>query len=286
MKKLTLTGLLLKGFAFAALLTACNNDQAVMPTETSSPVSNNQKAKISALTRLTKEGDVTVQYVKAGKFFGRVSKASAESSSFYYEYVYDDNNPQGILWITRKQIKKSDGTLLGVSTYKVVNGLCVLSTEPGGGNYEYFYTPQGQLSSVKNFKNAQQVGYVNFSYNYLSATNSYRLNSLTELKNGVNFELSYTYTSIVDKYPLRNPLIVNAPSVEHGNMDTFLPIFGKFSDVLIDVIASKTHNYKQTYVTDSDGLVISKTLTVSSGNNPPVDYGTKALKYSDTWQGI
>ncbi|WP_143828783.1 hypothetical protein [Dyadobacter fermentans] len=75
-------------------------------------------------------------------------------------------------------------------------------------------------------------------------------------------------------------------------MDAFLPIFGKFSDVLVDVMVGQflgggvPHNYKSTYVTDSDGLVISKTQTISSGNNPPANPQTKVLKYSEAWQGI
>jgi hypothetical protein len=197
----------------------------VSPTGSDGVSVNDRNAKITSLTRLTKEGDASIQYVKAGKFLGKVSKLTTEPNhSFNYEYSYDDNNPQGVLWITRKQVKKSDGKTTNVSTYKIINGSCFTSTGSDGSNYEYIYTPQGQLSEVKISKNSLKTGSVNFAYNYHSATNSYRLHSLTELGVG-DFELTFTYTSIPDKYSLRNPLIALPSSGEHGNMDANLPIF-------------------------------------------------------------
>jgi len=292
MKHFKIAGISLKYLLVVGLLTACNHDDPINPTQNTEVALNDENAKITSLTRLTKDGDVSIQYVKSGKFFGKVSKLfTASNNAFNYEYSYDDNNPQGILWITRKQIKKSDGTF-HINTYKVINGLCVFSTVPDGSHHEYTYTPQGQLSEVNKFKNGSKIESVNFSYNYNAATNSYRLHSLTELDGGADIELTFTYTSMPDKYPLRNPLIGLPTSLEHGNMDAHLPIFGKFSDVLVDVMVGQflaggvPHSYKFTYVTDSDGLVISKTQTVSSGNNPPANPQTKVLKYSDAWQGI
>lgn len=293
MKLFKISGNVFKCLLLVGILASCNHDDVVNPIQTTDAQANNQNAKISSLTRLTKDGDVSIQYIKSGKFFGKVSKLfTGPNDAFNFEYSYDDNNPQGILWITRKQIKKSDGTLLNINTYKVVNGLCVFSTQSDGSHHEYLYTPQGQLSEVNKFKNGSKIGSVSFSYNYNSATNSYRLHTLTVLGGGGDFELTYTYTSIPDKYPLRNPLVVLPTSVEHGNMDAHLPIFGKFSDVLVDIMVGQflvggvPHNYKFTYTTDSDGLVISKTQTVSSGNNPPTNPQTWTQKYSDAWQGI
>lgn len=289
MKKLTLTVSLLKGLAFAALLTACNNDQAVMPIETASASVNNQNAKISSLLRLIKEGDRTIQYVKSGKFFGRVSNIDEGSSTNYrLEYSYNDNNPAGDVWISKKRFSKSTNTFIQEWKYKVTNGLCVTSEDVAQGySYEYKYNAQGLLDEIKMIVQGNTSANWKYTYTFNAATGAYRLSKIvnSSVQFGPNVESTFTYTAKPDIFPLNQV---------HGNIDKYLPIFGKFSDVLIEKVTEKSlqnpanpsENTKFTYITDVDGLVTSRTTEYTTGNSPSGVSYTALLKYSTTWQGI
>lgn len=290
MKQFRISGVVFKCLFLAGIMTACNHDDVVNPTETAGVQANNQNAKISSLTRLVKDGERTIQYVKSGKFFGKISALSEPIwSNYRYEYTYDDSNPSGDLWISKKQYQKSNGLFVQEWKYKVVNGRCITSESIAQGYYfEYLYNPQGLLDEIKMSVKGSVSGTWKYSYNYNAATNAYRLVKITEnsVQFGPKLEFTFTYTSTPDKYPLNSP---------DGNIDKYLPIFGKFSDVLMQKRTTKSLEYPNnplehenyTYITDNDGLVTTKTRVITTGNNPPSGAGyTETLKYSDNWQGI
>jgi hypothetical protein len=291
MKQIRIAGRLFKSLLLAGLLAACHNDQTIIPDEMVGVERNDQTAKISSLTRLVKDGNTTLQYVKSGKFFGKISKTDNGSSSNYrYEYTYDDNNPTGDLWISKKQYKKSNGLLVQEWKYKVVNGRCVASERVAWGySFDYTYNQQGLLDEIKIIINGSVSGNWKYSYNYNAATSSYRLAKIisNSVQLGPKHEYSLTYTSTLDKYSLSLP--------EVGDIDKYLPIFGKFSDVLIQKCTTKSLEYPNnpwvndnyTYITDNDGLVTTRTTETTYGNNPPSGSGyVETLKYSDNWQGL
>ncbi len=72
-----MTGSLFKCFLLAGLLTSCENDQAVAPTGTDGITVNERNAKASLLLRLTKVDNNNIQYVKSGKFFGRIARINS-----------------------------------------------------------------------------------------------------------------------------------------------------------------------------------------------------------------
>lgn len=290
MKQFRIAGNSLRCFLLAGIMTACNHDEPITPTQNSATEVSDQNAKISSLTRLVKDGERTIQYVKSGKFFGRISSLSEPSwSNYRYEYTYDDNNPAGDLWISKKQYQKSNNLFVQEWKYKVVNGRCVASERVASGfTFEYLYSPQGLLDEIKMAVKGTMSGTWKYSYNYIAATNAYRLAKITEnsIQSGPKFEFTFTYTSTADKYSLNST---------DGNIDKYLPIFGKFSDVLIQKRTTKSLQYpanpleheNYTYITDADGLVTTKTSQITTGNNPPSGAGyTEVLKYSDAWQGI
>src|SRR5688572_19164339 len=152
MKQTQIVGRLLKSLMLAGLLTACHNDQEITPTETVGITANDQNAKISPLTRLVKNGQQIIQYVKSGRFTGRVSKISnyyGINSSM--EFTYDDNNPNGDLWIGQK-LFVNGSTLQYEWKHKVANGVCLESLNLTNGTFTtYKYTPEGYLNEVKAF---------------------------------------------------------------------------------------------------------------------------------------
>lgn len=261
-----------------------------MPTEPTGITNNEQKnAKISPLLRLTKEGDRTIQYIKNGKFFGKISKVDeGASTSYRLEYSYDDNNPAGDLWITKKRFHKTTNAFVQEWKYKVVNGLCIASEDLAQGySFEYKYNPQSLLDEIKMSVQGNVSGSWNYSYTFNAATNAYRLTKIisTSVNFGPNIESTFTYTAKPDVYPLNH---------EKGNVDKYLPVFGKFSDVLVEKVvekslqnpASPSSNTEYTYITDADGLVTSRTTRYTSGTNSSGLSYNAILKYSTTWQGI
>lgn len=284
MRQFKITKSLLKSLALAGLLTACNDDNIGNPTENAGVTVNDQNAKISPLTRLTNDNGRSIQYVKSGKFFGKVSRVNeAPWSSYYLTYAYDDSNP-GELWITRKMYKSSTNAFIKENRYKVINGLCTLVEDDFGSLHEYNYTPAGYLNEVKYSNNGKLLESWEYSYNFIASAQTYRLNKIDRKQNGQPWiSYHFTYNQNQDKYPLNNPL-----NTEDGKVDKYLPFFGKVSDLLIESITEEDllkNKSVQTFYTghtlDSDGLVTSREM---------VKYSTvhkETFKYSSTtWQGI
>lgn len=274
MKQIRIAGNLLKCLALAGFLTACNNDQTIAPTETPDLSISDQNARISPLLRLVNDGGHTIQYVKSGKFFGKISKVhKGPSNDYYVTYNYNDSNPSGELWISKKKYQSNSNAFIGEHKFKVVNGVCVQSQNDAGESFEYKYNPQGYLIEIIKSDQGLVVESWNYKYDFIN-----RL-SIIEHKNGGVMDHKYhiTYEPIQDKYPL---------NIELGIKDKYLPIFGKNKNPVIheikDTSAKGTfsHIYYADHKTDSDGLVISKMIIQKSAT------WTETISYSDNWQGL
>jgi hypothetical protein len=289
MKRFQIAGNLLKSLLLVGMLTACNNDQMVNPGETAGVQVNDRNAKFSSLTRLVKEGDNTIQYVKSGQFFGKISKVDYSSTNYRFEYTYDNNNPAGDLWISKKQYYKPTNSFVQEWKYKISNGICVTSEAVAlGYSFEYKYNLQGLLEEVQMIVQGNVSATWKYTYTYNAVTNAYRLGKIVtaSTKFGPGNEYTFTYNSTPDIYSL---------NFEYANIDKYLPVFGKFSDVLVEKMVEKSlqspanpsQNYNYTYSTDNDGLVTAQTTQKTFGNNPPSGSGyTVIRKYSSNWQGI
>lgn len=277
MKRIHVAGNLLKSLILAGLLTACNHDQAITPVEAPDITANHQNAKISSLLRLVNDSGHTIQYVKSGKFFGKLSRVDKGPwDDYYVTYTYDDNNPSGDLWISKKTYKSSNNSFVKEHKFKVVNGFCVQSENDTGTTFEYKYNLQGYLDEVKQFDQGVLLESWKYKYDW-----TYRLNTIEHKKDGKPYHsYHFVYKQIEDKYPL---------NTEYGIKDKYLPFFGKRSNQVIQEIVDQNFTtnitgiktYYSSYVTDSDGLVTSREKVESSA------VSTETFKYSaSSWQGI
>jgi len=290
MKQIHITGSLIKGLALCCLLTACNHDDLINPTENTGIATNDQNAKISPLNRLIKDGNWNLQYIKNGKFLGKISKVY--TNGYYSEYTYDNNNPAGDLFITQKSYSTSNSELVGSFKYQVANGICVASEDMKHGYlYQYKYTVHNLLDEVQiSGGGSDKVETRKYFYAPSGATDGFRLYKVTTniIESGKivsNKECTITYHAIPDKYPT-NP--------GHTGVDRFLPIFGKFSDLLVKDVYETGFSYnipqqslaKYTYSINADGLATSRTLEYACTDNPSPVSSSAILKYSVNWQGI
>lgn len=274
MKQIRIAGSLLKCLALAGLLSACNNDQTIAPTENTGLSVSDQNARLSPLLRLINDGGRTIQYVNSGKFLGRISKVhKGPSDDYYATYNYDDNNPSGELWISKKKYQASSKSFIGEHKFKVVNGRCIQSQNDAGESFEYKYNAQGYLIEIIKSDQGLVVESWTYKYNFINQL------GIVEHKSGGVMDHKYhiTYEPIEDKYPL---------NIELGIVDKYLPIFGKNINPVIHEIKDTTpkgtfsHIYYSDHKTDSDGLVISKRVVQKSAT------WTETSSYSTHWQGL
>lgn len=290
MKKLHIAGDLLKAILLGALLTGCQNEDALSPQETAGVTVSDQNAKTNAELKLVKDGTTILQYVKQGRFTGRLSKVSRTGD--YTQYSYDDST--GDLWITSKTYNKSTNALTQEIKYKIVNGRCLTSINvTSTWTSQFVYNEVGRLNEINLSSGALTQKQV-FTYNYNSVTGIERLaNVVFSTPTGAYKQISFTYTFGVvaekkDKYPLNS---------EHLGLDPYLPHFSKFSDVLVQQVQitplpytnqAKPY-YRYFYNINSDGYAIGRNKEFF-----PLGYGYEAgkqgfysgLDYSTGWAGI
>jgi len=295
MKHLHITGITLKGFLLAGLLTACNNDQTIAPVEQASVVKGDQNGKISPLLRLVNDAGTTVQYVKTGKFFGRVSKVSeADPAGIRDEYSYDDNNSQGDLWITKKRYKKSTNQLQSEAKYKIVNGRCVQSEE---GNLDciYTYNQQGYLKEVSISSNNNLLNTYKYYYNSTGIPDVLSLAAITvfDVNSKAIVQQKFMYTTLSDKYPMPHQPSKDEIPFYSFLTNKYLPVFGKQTDLLVHKTYIEwansqisNYSYKFTYTLDADGLVSSKNIDKTENGVPDGNYNQSFSYSSVSWQGI
>lgn len=295
MRQFKITGSLLKSLALVGLLTACNDDNIVNPTETTGVTVNDQNAKISPLLRLVDDDGQSLQYIKSGKFFGKLSLVSkAPWDDQYTTYTYNDSNP-GELWVSKKKYKASNNSFIGEHKFKIVNGLCIQSQNDYGDTFEYKYNAQGYLDEVKKSNQGLLVESWKYQYDW-----TYRLTKIKHQKDGKPYHTyNFTYKQIEDKYPLNIPAdhLYNLNGQHIGGSyigginDKYLPYFGKHTSPVIDEMIDKNDVtnkimtgaslYFANYVLGNDGLIISKEYIQYSA------VLTETFKYSDTsWQGL
>jgi YD repeat-containing protein len=282
MKRFQIAGSLFNCIALAALLAACNHDEAVAPKQDSDITINDENAKINAELKLVNHDGVILQYIKSGKFTGKISKATAPG--YNIEYTYSNNNPAGDLWVNRKLYAKPGNTLIEDYNYQVSNGLCITAEDVKNGiQYQYKYNAQSLLEEVKWGSKTET-----YTYGYSAATSSYRLAYVTRIVKHLGQiesmkKFNITYTAAVDKYPM-NPQLI-----PFNGIDQYLPIYGKFSDVLPKEVqevsitpdgSTLQDNKTYSYGFNGNGYVTSKTLT--AGNSS----WNFTYSYSSNWQGI
>ncbi|SDH14852.1 YD repeat-containing protein [Dyadobacter soli] len=290
MKKLQLAGNLLKALMLAGVMTACQNQDAVAPLESTTPLME-QAAKTNAELKLVKDGTTNLQYIKQGRLTGKLSKVS--ETAFYTQYSYDDST--GDLWITSKRYNKSSNVLVQEIKYKIVNGRCVTSiNQTTNWTSEYKYNEMGRLDEV-NLSSGALTQKHTFTYdNVANSIGKERLKEIIKSSPiGPYQQINFFYTlegsaEKLDNYPLNS---------EHLGFDKYLPYFGKFSDVLIQQVQitplpftnqAKPY-YKHYYTINSDGYLIGRNIEYF-----PLGYGKEAGKmtfynvhqYSSNWQGI
>lgn len=291
MKKLHMPGNLLKLLVLAGLFTACQNEDLVAPTDNGGIAVTDQNAKTNAELKLVKDGTNTLQYIKSGRFLGKLSKVYGQ----YYntEYLYDDST--GDLWITSKRYQKSNNALVQEIKYKIVSGKCVTSIDvTNGWTSVYTINEMGRLNEI-NLSNGALTQKKVFNYNYNSATGTDRLsNIIISTPVGAYQQIDFHYSigapsgTKIAKYHL-NP--------EHTGLDMYLPYFGKFSDLLVqstEIIPLPYTNqakpyYRYYYGIDNGGYAISRKrqyFPLGSGNEAGKQSCYSDLKYSTNWQGI
>lgn len=291
MKKLHIAGSLLKVLLLGGLLAGCQNENAVMPTDSASATVTDQTAKTNAELKLVKDGTTIIQYVKQGRLAGKLSKVS--ETSYYTQYSYDDST--GDLWVTSKRYSKNTNALVEEIKYKIVNGLCITSiNQTNNWTHQYKYNELGRLDEI-NLSSGSLTQKHTFIYE--NVANSIGKERLTKVIKstpaGPYQEIDFTYHFLpgdekIDKYPLNS---------EHLGLDRYLPYFSKFSDVLIQQVViiplpytnqTKPY-YRYFYNINSDGYAIGRNKEYF-----PLGYGNEAgklgfygaLDYSTNWQGI
>jgi hypothetical protein len=293
MKKFHIAGKLLKCFLLAGLLTGCQNEDMITPGETASSSLTEQGAKTNAELKLVKDGLNNIQYIKSGRYTGRISKVSGQY--YYTTYSYIDGYTTEMYLIISKRYHKASNTLEREIHYQVNNGRCTQSTDITNSyvlNYQY----SGEFARLDQISRPSNSTKVNFTYasGSGSAIGSDRLQKITySNSNGAYKEVTFTYTvgmspAQVDKYSLNH---------EHTDLDKYLPIFGKFSDVLVQqVVVSPLPytNQSKPFYQYYHGFTYDGYASSVTKEYYPLGYGYSAgkqtdyslLTYSTQWMGI
>lgn len=290
MKKLHISGILLKALVLGALLTGCQNDEALSPQETAGIAVNDQNAKVTTELKLVKDGTTTLQYIKQGRFMGKLSKVSKTAE--YTLYSYDDSS--GDLWITSKTYTKSNDALINETKYKILRGICVTRINvTSGWTSQYIYNEAERLDEINMSSGALTQKWL-FTYDYNPATGSDRLNHIVKSTPVGDYEqINFFYTvGLVsekkDVYKLNSQFL---------GIDPYLPYFSKSSDVLIQQVFVKPlpfsnqaiPHYKLFYSFDANGYAIGRNIEFY-----PLGWAKEAGKqtfynvyqYSTGWQGL
>lgn len=290
MKLYKTTTLVIRGMLLAGLLGACQNEDALIPSESNSTLLNDQNAKTTAEIKLVKNGETTLQYIKSGRFTGNLSKVS--EVAYYTNYSYDDSS--GDLWITSKCYAKTSNALVKEIKYQISNNRCIKSIDvTNGRNYEFKYNETGRLNEINESGGGPSQKHV-FKYDYISDLGVERLNEITSSNSAGPFKrVNFFYTvggqpSKQDKYHL-NP--------DNSGLDKYLPVFGKFSDALVQraqITPLPYTNQSKPFFQYYYGLDYNGYVSSVTKEYYPLGYGYNAgkqtsyglLTFSANWAGI
>lgn len=294
MKKLNIAGNLVKVMLLGSLLTGCQNEDMLTPEAAVNATVGDQNAKTAtAELKLIKDGLNNLQYIKSGRYTGRLSKVSGQY--YYTNYSYADGVTTDIYTIVSKRYHKASNTLVKEIHYLINNGRCTQSTDITDSkvlNYQYS-GENGRLDQISYANNSTKI---NFTYASGSGSTigSDRLQKITySNSNGAYKEVAFYYSTGMsptkpDKYFL-NP--------EQTDLDKYLPVFGKFSDLLVHLAIISplpyTNQSKPSYLyyygLNNDGYAISQErhyYPLGCGYDAGKETSFTAQNYSTNWQGI
>jgi hypothetical protein len=294
MKRLHIAGKVVKALIFAGLLAGCQNQDIMAPEAAVNVTTGDQNAKTTAAElKLVKDGLNNIQYIKSGRYTGRVSKVSGQY--YYTTYSYIDGATTELYTIVSKRYHKASNTLDREVHYQINNGRCTQSTDITN-NYVLNYQYGGEFGRLDQISRVGNSTKINFTYTSGSGSTigSDRLQKITySNSNGAYKEVTFTYTNGMlptkaDKYSLNH---------EHTDLDKYLPVFGKFSDVLVQQVVisplpytnqSKPY-YAYYYGINNDGYAISQErhyFPLGYGYEAGKEANFTALNYSTNWLGI
>ena len=292
MKKIHIAGKLLQCFLLAGLLTGCQNEDVLTPVETIANVSDDQNAKIAGEIRLVKDGEKTIQYHKSGRFAGLVSKVSEQY--YYTTYSYVDGALPGAYSITSKLYLKGNDALIKEMHYDVnEDGVCTKSHDVTSNQISNFtYKSRTRLEKITREGSSEKI---EFLYTLDQTTGKYRLQKCIYSNiNGAYKQITFFYdlgvgtSTKLDKYALNN---------EHTYLDKYLPVFGKFSDVLVQSAqitplpyTNQTRPYYEYYyLMNANGYPISSdkhSYPLGYGNNAGKQTTLTVFQFSTQWMGL
>jgi len=269
MKRLIVTGNLLKGLAMAAFLAGCQHEDVVTQSAPTGIMASDNNAKIAFIPQLLKEGQNELEYY--GDYDvnrGKLKKMTNTAEGYYTQYQYNGQT------IVAQRRKISTNALAYQVTYQLDgSGRCVesLSTETNK-TLKYEYGQSGRLAKIYN--KAVPNERMEFIYESNAAT-LLKTISFYNQSNAATKEVNYSYMvqggpGMENKYPT-NPASL-------GPTSKYLPVFGAFHDQLPTYESTKNlpwdgaafPGYSLTYLFNAGGYPKTITSTPSMGGAPTV----------------
>lgn len=264
MKRITLNGNLLKGIAFVALLSGCQNEDFVTQDLQTVITSDDHNAKTIFTPKLLKEGANELEYY--GDYDvnrGKLKKVTNTIENIYTEYKYDGST------VVAQRRNVFTNALIYQVTYQLDGlGRCVesLSTETNKSlKYEY-----GQLSRLmKVYNKANPNERMEFEYEQSSVTALQGINFFNQA-NSATKEIVFNYI-VPGGNPMENKYPTNPDSL--GITSKYLPIFGLFHSYLPTYESTKNlpwngdpfPGYSLTYLFNANGY--AKTINSTNSMN-------------------
>lgn len=265
MKRITLTGNLLKVFAMIAMLSGCQNEDFVAQHPQTDITANDKNAKNIFTPQLLKEGANELEYY--GDYDvnrGKLKKLTNAPEGAYTEYQYTGQT------ITAQRKKISTNAPVYTINYLLDgSGRCVESTSSETQKIsKYEYGPSGRLIKVYNKLNPNErleFEYVQDPLTLLKTVTIYNQAGTATTKNTFSYMIQGGMNTIQNNYQT-NPDALGVTS-------KYLPIFGIFHfylptyDVSENLLTSQVLSANSlTYVFNSTGYVKSTTATSSISN--------------------
>lgn len=265
MKRITVTGNLLRGLVFAALLTGCQNEDLVTQNAQPDIMANDRNAKTGFTPQLLKEGANELEYY--GDYDvnrGKLKKITNTLENAYTEYQYSGQT------IVAQRRKISTKALVYQVTYQLDGlGRCVesLSTETNK-SLTYEYGQSGRLIKIYNKAIPNERMEFGYEQNAVTSLNSINLFNQSNISTK---EIAFSYV-VPGGNPMLNKYHVN-PDVL-GASSKYLPIFGVFHSNLPTFKSEKLlpwngdpfpgENY--TYIFNADGYAKTISATQNMSN--------------------